>query len=339
MAAKLRIGVIGMVHDHLWGVLGHMAKRDDAQIVAAADPNQPLLDQISKEYGVEKLYRDYRDLLDKEKPDAVLCYTDNRTHADVVEACAEAGVHVMCEKPMADRLANADRMLAAAQRSGIKLMINYPTTWGPALQHAYKLAQDGKIGQICQIRMHCAHAGPKEIGCSEYFWGWLYDRERNGAGALMDYCCYGCNINRWFLGRPNSVVATWGRLYKDYIDVDDNAFILMNYDRAIGIAEASWTQIGGVPEGGPTINGSGGTMVVRGKQLWLVTTDDKEASIVEAPEPPAHWRDPAAHFVWCIRNDKQPEGPSSAQICRDAQEILEAGILSCEQNRRIELPL
>ncbi|MFQ6130692.1 MAG: Gfo/Idh/MocA family protein [Armatimonadota bacterium] len=339
MAAKLRIGVTGMVHDHLWGTLGHAAERDDVELVAAADPNQPLRDKIAEEYGVESLYSDYHDLLEKEKPDAVFVYTDNRGGADVVEACAEAGVHAMVEKPMADRLANADRMLSAAEKSGIILMINYPSTWSPGIQHAYKLVEEGAIGQVAQLRMRCAHQGPKELGCSEYFYGWLYDPERNGAGALMDYCCYGCKVARWFLGTPNSVVATWGRLCKDYIDVEDNAFILMDYDRAIGIAEASWTQIGKVPERGPTFNGCAGTMIVRGDEVWLATTDDPEGTTIAAPDPPDHWRDPVAHFVWCLKNEKEPQGPSSAQICRDAQEILEAGILSCEQGRQIDLPL
>jgi predicted dehydrogenase len=336
--ARLRIAIIGMVHDHLWGVLEHL-KNEDVDLVAAADPNPPLHDKVEREHRVRQHYSDYRDLLEKEKPDAALCYTDNRTHADVVEACAAAGVHVMCEKPMADRLANAERMVQAAEQAGIHLMINYPTTWGPALQQAKRLVEQGAIGQLCQLRMHSAHQGPKEIGCSEYFWGWLYDRERNGAGALMDYCCYGCNQNAWFNGLPNSVVATWGRLHKDYIDVEDNAFILMNYDGCIGIAEASWTQVGKQPIGGPTLNGSLGTIVCQGPDLWLATTEKPGGEVIVAPDPPPHWRNPAAYFVWCLNHDVAPEGPNSPKVCRDAQEILEAGIISCEQGRRVELPL
>ncbi|MFQ6097527.1 MAG: Gfo/Idh/MocA family protein [Armatimonadota bacterium] len=338
-AQPLRVAVCGLVHDHIWGNLRHFAACDGAEVIAAADPNQPLLDKVKADAGIERTYLDYLEMLDAEQPDAALCYTENSRHAEVVEACAERGVHVMCEKPMADRLANAERMVAAAQKHGIKLMINYPTTWNPALQYAKRLIDEGKIGQVCQMRMHCAHAGPKELGCSEYFYSWLYDAEKNGAGAFMDYCCYGANINAWILGLPNSVVATRARLYKDYIDVDDNAFILMEYDGAYGIAEASWTQIGKQPMGGPTINGSQGTLVVMPEGLLVITKDDPEGRVVEPPQPPRHWRTPAEHFVWAIVNDEEPQGPNSMHVCRDAQEILEAGLLASDSGRRTALPL
>ncbi len=335
----LRIGVVGLVHDHVWGVLRGFAECGRAEVVAAADPNPPLLDKIAQDCGVEAGYAEYAEMLSGEDLDAVLCYTENSRHAEVVEACAAAGLHVMCEKPMADHLANADRMLAAARGAGIKLMISYPSTWQPALHHARQLVEEGAIGQVCQLRDHHAHAGPKEIGCSEYFYSWLYDASKNGAGALMDYCCYGAKICTWFLGKPNSVIAMAARLYKDYIDVEDNAFILMSYDSAYGIAEASWTQIGPLPEHGPVINGSTGTIIVRRGELWLATTEDKEGRTIQSPELPAHWRTPAEYFSWCLLEDVEPEGPTSAQLCRDAQEILEAGILSVERDARVELPL
>ena len=334
----LRIGVVGLVHDHIWGVLRGFIECEKAEVVAAADPNPPLLEKIA-EQGVTSGYAEFEEMLEKEDLDGVLCYTENSRHAEVVEACAARGLHVQVEKPMADRLANADRMMQVAQDAGIKLMINYPSTWQPALHHAKALVDAGAIGQVCQFRDHHAHAGPKEIGCSEYFYGWLYDASKNGAGALMDYCCYGAKNCTWFLGKPNSVIATAARLYKDYIEVEDNAFILMSYDTAYGIAEASWTQIGPLPEHGPVINGSAGTIIVRRGEVWMILTGEKEGRTMKSPERPAHWRTPAEYFTWCITEDQEPEGPTSPQLCRDAQEILEAGILSVERDARVELPL
>jgi predicted dehydrogenase len=338
-ADMVRVAVVGLVHDHIWGNLKHFAACEGAEVIAAADPNRPLLEQVKSEAGVQRTYDDYLEMLDTENPDAALCYTENSRHAEVVEACAERGIHVMCEKPMANRLANAERMAAAAKKHGIKLMVNYPTTWSPALQYAKCLIDEGEIGQVCQLRMHSAHAGPKEIGCSEYFYSWLYDAERNGAGAFMDYCCYGANMCAWILGLPKSVIATRARLYKDYITVDDNAFILMEYDRAYGIAEASWTQIGGQPIHGPTINGSDGTLVVTREGLLVISRGNEEGEVVQPPPPQKHWRTSAEHFVWAITEDREPEGPNSVGVCRDAQEILEAGLLASETGQRTDLPL
>ena len=78
------------------------------------------------------------------------------------------------------------------------------------MQHALDLAQSGEIGEVWQVRYRAAHQGPKEMGASEYFCDWLYDPNRNGGGALMDYCCYGAVLSRVLLGRPHSVTAVTG---------------------------------------------------------------------------------------------------------------------------------
>jgi len=343
MAAKVRVGVAGLVHDHIWGLLKQFQELDNVELVAAADFNQPLLDNISKEFGVTKHYRDIAEMIDKENLQAMVCGRENSGHAEVALLCAEHGVHFMVEKPMSARLPDADRMLAAQQQSGIVMFINYPTSWSPALNLAHRLVQDGRIGTVYQLRMHCAHGGPKEVGCTEYFWSWLYDAERNGAGALMDYCCYGANINRWFLGQPQSVMGLAGRLIKDYLapDVDDNAILMLRYPHAISLCEASWTQIGDIPYGF-IINGSAGTISPRKRGLLLTTGEPgkpaKEETLEAPPLPPDRCNGPA-YFVNCILREQQPEGPSSAQVCRDAQEILEAGILSAERGEEIRLPL
>jgi predicted dehydrogenase len=343
MAGKLRIGVAGLVHDHIWGLLNQLRELDNVELVAAADFNQPLLDKLEKDFGVSQQYRDSDEMVEKEKPDAVICGRENNAHAEVAEICAERGVHFMVEKPMSARLLDADRMLAAQKKSGIVMFINYPTSWDPALNLAYQLVQDGRIGTVYQLRMHCAHGGPKEVGCTEYFWSWLYDKERNGAGALMDYCCYGANINRWFLGQPQSVTGMAGRLIKNYLDkdVDDNAILLLRYPHAISLCEASWTQIGHTPYG-YIINGSAGTIVPKKGGLLLITGEPGKATqeeTLEVPPRPPDRRNGPAYFVSCILHEQQPEGPSSPQVCRDAQEILEAGILSAERGREVKLPL
>ncbi|MGQ9629185.1 MAG: Gfo/Idh/MocA family protein [bacterium] len=280
-----RIGVIGLVHDHVWGLIRQFQDSGMAEIVAAWDENPPLLGKISREHGVQKNYPDYMDLLKQEKPDAVLVATENNRKVEIVKAAAKRGIHVMTEKPMAATLKEADTMLKAAERGGITLMVNWPTAWSPAIQMAYDIVKKGTIGRVYQMRYRGAHAGPKEVGCSKYFYEWLYSREKNGGGALIDYCCYGANLCRWFLGRPQSVTGVAGRLVKDYIDVEDNAILLLRYPNAIGIAEASWSQIGDAPTHGPIINGSKGTILVDRKGITLFTKENPEGIRQKPPGP------------------------------------------------------
>lgn len=333
----LKMGVIGLVHDHVWGILREFRDIEDAEVTCVSDANEPLLGK-ARELGIKSTYESYEDLLAEEELDAVIIYTENSRHADVTELATEKGLHVMVEKPMAANLQQAERMLEAARKSGIKLMINYPTNWYPTIRQAYKLAREGLIGRVYQARYRAAHEGPKEIGCSRYFYEWLYDETLNGAGAFMDYCCYGANMCRWILGVPEKVVAIGGTYIRDYLTVEDNAVLLMGYKKAMGISEASWSQIGeGVPPRYTLVlNGSEG-VIAAGTELRIYTSESKKWEKVKPAPPVKGSRNGPEHFVTCIREDKPLEDPVSPLYNRDAQAILEAGLTSMREDRAVYL--
>ena len=347
MADFFKLGVAGLVHDHVWGLLNQFRALQDVSILAAADPNPPLLKQISQQFGVSKTYANFLDMLEKEELDAVLACTVNSRHADVVEAAGEKGVNVIMEKPMSANLEQAERILKAAEKSGIKVMVNYPTTWDPRVQHALKLVREGRIGKVFHIRFRGAHAGPKEVGCSPYFYEWLYDRNLNGAGALLDYCCYGVNLAQWFLDcQPKTVTAITGTLARTYLTVEDNALIMMDFGDAIGSAAACWSQVGPHPIHGPIINGVDGSLVVDEEgNLHLYAVKEKgkyrdiHHEVVAVPQPPKGWRNGPEYFVERIKMDEEIEDPLGVEFNRNVQEVLEAAILSATDGRRISLPI
>ena len=337
MRKKVRIGIVGLVHDHVWGVLNQFVALENAEVTCAADMNEPLLKKV-KDLGVKKTYKRYEDLLADEKIDAVIVYTENSRAADVTEAAAEHGLHVMVEKPMAASLEQARRMYRAAERSGVRLMVNFPTTWSPVVRHAGKLAQEGVVGRIYQVRYRAGHEGPKEIGCSRYFYEWLYDEELNGAGAFMDFCCYGANICRWILGVPEKALALGGTYVRDYLTVEDNAVLLMGYEKAMGIAEATWSQIG---SGGPLqyplmLKGSEGT-IAAGQDLQVYTSEKQCWEKVEPPPLEKPNQNGPEHFVTSILQEKPFEDSVSASHNLDVQAILEAGLVSMREGRAVSL--
>jgi len=347
VSKKLKLGVVGLVHDHVWGLLQQFREISSVEIAAVADSNQELIDRSAHMFGIKETYREYGEMLANTELDAILLCNENAKHADVVEVAAEKGVHVMMEKPMAATLAQADRILRAESKYGIKVMVNYPTAWNQAIRHAYKLVGEGKIGGIFHIRYRGAHAGPKEIGCSPYFYGWLYNRELNGGGALIDYCCYGVNLALWFLKkRPSRVMAYAATLVRNYIDVEDNALLLMDFKDAVGIAEACWSQIGPYPDSGPIINGSEGSIIVTGdKKIHLFTlkrkSDYKDINytIVEPDPLPSGMRTGPEYLVAKILEDEKIDPPLNAQFNRDVQEVLEAGIRAVWRSSYVSLPL
>jgi predicted dehydrogenase len=345
-----KVGVLGMTHDHVWEHIGTLAQRDDVAL-SVADVNAPLVDKAKSEYGVARGYGDYASLLEIEKPDAVLIFADNAGSVEIVELAASHGRPIMLEKPMADSLAGAERIRVAVRKAGVPLMVNWPTNWTPAVRHALDLAAGGVVGDIFRFSFRGGHAGPKEYGCSEYFYEWLYDRERNGAGAYIDYCGYGAVMASHLLGLPSRAQATIGRLQKDYVPVDDNAILVLRYPKAMAVIEATWTANGPVPDGGPAIWGSEGTLVVQRQSArregQIVRTgvvrrtsrDDPDGDLIEPPDLPEGERNATEYFLNCLANDRSFEGLVSMETSLRAQEMLEAGLIAARAGSEVSLPL
>lgn len=337
MSKKYRVGVAMMVHDHVWGELKHWASLDAVEIVAAGDPNEELRERIRAEYGVQRTYASWQEMLEKEELDIVQAASENSTAADIVEACAARGIHVISEKPMSATLDQANRMVAAARQAGTLLLINWPTAWSPAIQEMERLILAGEIGRLFYFKQRSAHNGPKEIGCSPYFWSWLYDEEKNGAGALMDYCCYSADMCARFLGLPERVTGFRGVLVKDYPVPDDNAIILMKYPQAFGVAEASWTQVVGYATNNPVAYGTAGSVAVSGHQVILQTNGKQ--TVIDPPPTVAPRRNGPEYMMHCLLTGEPPEGFCSMEVSRDAQEILEAGKLAADTGQTVSLPM
>jgi len=337
----LRVGVLGLTHDHVWGVLDEARASGDVELVAAAEPYHALQEKVHDQYGLSA-YGEVEELLDRESLDAVYVFADNATGAELTELAADRGLHVLVEKPMAADLEGADRMLAACRRANVRLMINWPFAWWPPLAAALRLAREGRIGQLWQLKYRAAHAGPREIGCSEHFCDWLYDADRNGAGAMMDYCCYGAVLARTLLGVPSRVTGVANRCRKEDITVEDNGVIVMTYPGALAVAEGSWTQAGELTSYVTSIHGTTGTLVVEPHndgRVLLATEHEPHGTPVEVEPLPPHLASATAHFVHAIRTGEALTSLCDPRMGRDAQEILEAGIISSAQGREISLPL
>ncbi|TAK21223.1 MAG: Gfo/Idh/MocA family oxidoreductase [Chloroflexota bacterium] len=343
MAARIRVGVIGLTHDHIWSNLENLGKIDGAEIVAAAEPDAALRERFAARYG-KPTFDDYDAILDKKHDlQAVFVFGDNRESAAWAARACTLGLHAMIEKPMAADLAGADELSAAGARHGTHVMVNWPHNWNAKLRHAYRLTSDGAIGDVFKLRYSGGHAGPREIGCSPIFCDWLYDADRNGVGALVDQGGYSATVCRWFLGRPSRVMAMGGRLTKEADSDLDNAVILLRYPNAIAVAETSWSWVGGLPTAGPVVYGVEGTLVAHGARdaagVTMIKRGEKEPTIVEAPPLLEGERNAPEYFISRIREGKPIEGLVSARVSRDAQEILEAAAESIATGQEVSFPL
>ncbi len=346
--ARLRVGVLGLSHDHVWPNLAAIAGSDLGRLVAAADPDPRLRERLERAHGDAQTHATYDALLERTDLDAVFVFADNRTSAELGRRALGRGLPVMIEKPMAADLAGADALLAAGRATGLPLMVNWPTAWRPALRHGLALVRSGAVGEPMQLSHRGGHAGPREFGCSPQFCDWLYDPGRNGGGALVDYCGYGAILCRAVLGRPVAITAVASRLRKEGLAAEDNAVVVLRYPRALGLLEASWTQIGGEPAFALIVYGDRGTLLVHqpravregqkvgSGRVQLVSGDRSE--LVDPPALVADERDGPTYFLSRVAAGRPIDGLCAPEVGRDAQEVIAAALRSAATGREVTLP-
>lgn len=241
----LRVGVAGLTHDHVHNIM-HQFQRKEVIIVGIAESDPQLIQRYKNSYHLPDslFYHSLTELLQHVHPDAVLAYNSIIEHLQVVATCAPKGISVMVEKPLATTVKDAERIAALARQYHIHVLTNYETTWYNTNQQIYDMVNNQHaIGDTRKMIVHDGHQGPKEIGCSADFLGWLTDPVKNGGGAIRDFGCYGANLMTWLMhGKaPIAVRAVTHQIKPSiYPKVDDDATILLEYADATGIIEASW---------------------------------------------------------------------------------------------------
>jgi predicted dehydrogenase len=342
--ARTRLAIVGLDHDHVWGLLKIIANEPDAELVAIADLHTELVEKAKATVpaGV-KFFSDYIQMLDEVKPDAVIVTTANNRHLEILKACAKRKINFFTEKPMAASGADAREMERLAREAGIKLMVNYGNAWAEATQEAVTRIKAGEIGNVQKIIVQFGHEGPKEIGTSKYFADWLYDPAKNGAGALMDFGCYGADWAMVLKGRPKRVYATSLKLKTEQHNaVEDDATVLLEYPDATAILMPSWDWSYG--KGQAEIFGSKGSFLVRGDGLLFqpakgqTSVQNPDGKPIETQAAPPEKRNGVAYFLSCIRNNKPIEGPVSTGINVGVNEIIDAAKESIRTNRAVAMP-
>ena len=347
--ARLNVGVLGLSHDHVWGNLRALHAGERGRLVAAAEPDPALRDRMRALDGGVALYDSFDALLERRDLDAVFVFSDNRMAAELGVRALASGLPVMIEKPMAADLPGARALRAATRRAGGLLMVNWPTAWRPALRHGLTLAREGAVGAAIQLSHRGGHAGPREFGCSTQFCDWLYDPRRNGGGALVDYCGYGAVLCRLVLGRPQAVTAVTPPPRKPGLVAEDNAIVVLSYATALGLLEASWTQIGGEPAFAMIVYGERGTLIVHqprptregeragAGRVQIVGSDGSR--FVEPPELGPEERDGPTHFLACVSGECEVTEFCAADAGCDVQEMLAGALRSAATGRQVPLPL
>jgi len=318
MAKQLNIGVAGLTHGHVGGLIASWKQVEGAKLVAVADET-PLMDIHGPNF--ERRYTSWKEMLDKEQLDALVVTSNNVESSEIAVQALGKGIPCLVEKAMAANYADAARMLGAQKASGKLLMINWPIMWSTLYRDVKKHIDSGAIGNAFHFRFRTGHHGPKEIGCDEWFVKWLYDEKLAGGGAIADFCCYGAALSVWYFGMPETVYAVRGNYTKEYEISDDHAVVLLKYPKMDVVLEGTWATMGFDESANPVVHG---TLGGYGDKVKLFAPGKVE----ELASTPIGFAGPAPYFVHCMETGEKPIGMLDPDIAAGACKILDAAIKS-----------
>lgn len=358
MSKKYRVGIIGFGHMHINNVSQMYDKHPQVEWVACADtvPAVPELREAPytrgwnlkkalKDLGIPKAYEDWREMLEKEQFDIIICTSENAKHPEIVEACAAAGVNVCVEKPMATSLSGALQMVRAVQAAGTEMVINWPVVWFGAFRKAKELIDEGVIGRVLQVKHRAAHTGPLGPGAAhtgvseeaalltgpERAASWWH-QVATGGGAMLDFCSYGPMLSRWYIGEQAvEAIGMKANLNSHWGEAEDNAVMIVRFPSAMGLFEGSFTTWDhGVPTG-PIIYGTTGTLVLerrKGEQSVRLERGHGETMTYEPDPLPEGREEIAVDFIHHLETGEPVHETIEMMFNLEVMAILDAGVRS-----------
>lgn len=289
MSEKIGLAKLSFAHTHARGYADQIATNPDAELVAVWDEDPARGAQEAEKRGVP-FYPDLDAVLALDTVQGVVVDAPTRLHPMVFIAAADAGKHIFTEKALTITTQEADAVVEAVRRAGVKFMISLPSRTRPEILFAKKVLDDGLLGEISEMRARIAHSAALDqwFKPGEGHSGsmWFVDEEAAGGGAFFDLGCHRVDVMRWFLGEPSSVVARMNNFSGTY-PIDDNMVAVVEFkNKALGILDVSW-----VHRAGPNpleIYGTHGFLTLDlgpGPRVWLESTKLNPGGIKGAIAP------------------------------------------------------
>jgi glucose-fructose oxidoreductase len=312
----VRVAVVGLVHGHVAGFLPALKSHPEIQLVGIEEPDTALAEKYRNQFQLDaKLFYTSLDaMIQQTHPQALLVYTAISDHRKVIEIAASHGINVMVEKPLATTLEDALAIRKTAREHHIQVLVNYETTWYSSNRAAYDELQQGKLGELHKVVFRDGHQGPKEIGVPPEFLRWLTDPQKNGAGALFDFGCYGADLVTWLTHgeTPISVTAVAQTDKPNlYPHVDDDATIIVRYPKMQAVLMPSWDWSFNVKD--MALYGAKGSAVTVGPDKLRVRYEGQNQSTLTTPPPLVAPQDDSLHYlVAVLRGQLIPQGDLTA---------------------------
>lgn len=326
------------------------SQKTGLELVALCDILDSTMDEKIEKFKLTssvKKYTDYKEMLIKEKPDLVSISTESGKHAQIAIDCIEAGCHVIIEKPIALSITDADRIIEAGHRKGVKVCACHQNRFNGAIQKIREAMDQGRFGKLlygtAHIRWTRDHAYYDKSS-------WRGTWEQDG-GALMNQCIHDIDLLRWMMGdEVVRVIGMTDRLQHDYIEAEDLGIALVQFKNgSYGIIEGTTNVYPKNLEETLYIFGDKGTVKAGGDAVnlleeWIFSDnlEDSDAIKKEFSELPPNvygfghsklYKD----MIEAIENDREPY--VNGEAGKNALEMVLAIYKSAATGQPVEFPL
>jgi len=306
------VGVIGLGFVASGAHLPSLKAIPNAKIVALSDIDEARLKKMAKKFSVSDMYTDYKELLKKPAVEAVIVSIPTPFHHKVVIDAAEAGKHILCEMPLAPTLEEADQMIAAADKAGVKLMPSLNFRFTPNYVKAKELIESGGIGKPEAV-LYKEFIPAEDLARQWPPGSWVWDLEKSG-GPLYTLAVWSIDLLRWLL--------------KSEITKVDSAVSTVKLDHLGGtlgytaVAALTFTSgaISSLQFSGSVIPalGTSSMEIIGSNTNVIATTGNNSVALYEKEPDRTEWlyREPGhrawghmqmdEHFVQCISENRSP---------------------------------
>lgn len=242
----MRIGILSFAHLHAEDYMNSLKAIPDAEIIGIADENAARGKHFAQQFGV-RFFESYDALL-KDKPDGVVITSENARHLPLVEMAASAGVHVLCEKPLATTRADAQRIVEVCAAAKVNLMTAFPMRFNAPTIEVQKLVHSGSLGHIYGCNTTNQGALPEFHQAENLPFlnrGWFVDKALAGGGAVIDHTVHIADLLRWIL--QTEVVEVFAEtnaiLHAGRVNVETGGLIMLNFaNGTFASIDCSWSK-------------------------------------------------------------------------------------------------
>ena len=295
----MKIGMISFAHMHALSYAGKLRDHAEVELSYIWDENEARGQAMADEFNC-KYIADLDEFLTSDINAVVIC-SENVNHKEHVIKAAKAKKHILCEKPLATEVKDAEAMIQACEEAGVILQVAYPVRFAPVMENVRAIIQNGAIGEVLAINATNHGLMPG---------GWFIEKELSGGGSATDHIVHIMDVIRWiFKDEVKSVYAELDTRFYD-IDVEDCGMVTLELESGMIVSiDPSWSRPKTYPTWGNVVMhfvGTKGNLSVDAFKQHSLYYNDVEEKIQELPWSEDMDAGLLADFIDCVKSNGTP---------------------------------